>query len=244
MNNELTESGADTLIDALLDSPDLNVFLQRLVEISVTELGQHTAEAHCSVTVWRKRRPYTIASSDPETAAMDEEQYASGQGPCMEVAKTGHAVECPDLQTETRWPKYAAAMAGRPMRSVLAVPIPLQGPGAAALNCYSPDPGPVPEPVRESLLAIAAVAARALSLAVKLQAQADLTADLTAAMKSRTAIDLAAGVIMAQSHCDQKQAVEIMMKASSHRNQKLRDVALSVLARFDGSTPFTHFDTL
>ncbi len=244
MDNELTRSGTDVLIDALLDSPDLGVFLQRLADISAAELSQGSVEAHCSVTAWRKRRPYTIASSSPEAAAMDEAQYSSNQGPCMQAVKTGQPVEVMDLSTETRWPRYAAAVAESPLRSVLAVPIELRTAGAAALNCYSPAPGPIPEPVRGALLDLAAVAARAVTLSVKLQAQSDLSADLAAAMESRTAIDLAAGVIMAQTNCNQQEAVDIMIKASSNRNEKLRDVALSILSRFNGTIPSTHFDPL
>ncbi|MDQ0769321.1 AmiR/NasT family two-component response regulator [Pseudarthrobacter defluvii] len=67
--------------------------------------------------------------------------------------------------------------------------------------------------------------------------------DLAAALESRTAIDLAAGIIMAQTGCSQKEAINILMKASSNRNEKLRDVALSVLARFNGAVPTTHFDS-
>lgn len=243
MDSELTEAQTDVLIDALLDSPDMSVFLQRLVQISSHQLGQGQAEAHCSVTVWRNRRPVTVCSSDPETAAMDEVQYASKQGPCMEAVLKGQVVELVDFRTETRWPRYIRAMAGRPMRSVLAVPIALKTAGAAALNCYSPHPGPVPEQARKALLEFTTVAARAVTLSVKLQTQAEKSADLAAAMESRTAIDLAAGIIMAQTGCTHQQAVEILMKASSNRNEKLRDVALSVLARFNGNTPTTHFDS-
>ncbi|TLM81894.1 ANTAR domain-containing protein [Pseudarthrobacter sp. NamE2] len=75
--------------------------------------------------------------------------------------------------------------------------------------------------------------------------QADKSADLTAALESRTAIDLAASVNMAQTGCDQQQAVEIMMKASNNRNEKMRDVAHPILARFSGDTkPTTHFDSI
>jgi AmiR/NasT family two-component response regulator len=98
--------------------------------------------------------------------------------------------------------------------------------------------------VRDALLLLTSVAARAVTLSVKLQTQADRATDLAAAMESRTAINLAAGVIMAQTGCSQKQAMEILMKASSNRNEKLRDVALSVLARFDGTAPPAHFGSL
>jgi hypothetical protein len=161
----------------------------------------------------------------------------------MEALRMGHPVEVLDLWNETRWPAYTKAMAGRPMCSILAVPIALKTSAAAALNCYSPHPGPVPDEVRNTLLALTTTAARAVALSVKLQTQAEKAADLAAAMESRTAIDLAAGVIMAQTGCNQKQAVEILMKTSSNRNVKLRDVALSVLARFNGTTPTTHFDS-
>ena len=244
MNTKLIPSRADMLIDVLLKSPDMTVFLQRLVEISTRELDGVLMEAHSSVTVWRNRRPVTVCSSDPETAAMDEVQYASSQGPCIQAARTGQICEVVDLRTETRWPRYTRAMTGSPMRSILAVPIALKTAGAAALNTYSAHPGPVPETVKKALLDFTAVAARAVTLSVRLQTQAEKSADLAAAMESRTAIDLAAGVIMAQTGCGQKEAVEILMKASSNRNQKLRDVALSVLARFNGTAPTTHFDSV
>lgn len=235
--------GSDVLIEALLDSADMTVFLQRLVEISCTELGQGTGDARCSVTVVRHRRPVTVCNSDLEVAGMDEIQYASGQGPCLEALRTGHPVEVRDLRDEIRWPKYVRAMTGSPMRSILAIPIPLKTAAAAALNCYSPYPGPVPYEVKDALLQFAEVAAQAVLLSVKLQAQADRAADLAAALESRTAINLAAGVIMAQTGCGQQQAVEILIKASSNRNEKLRDVALSVLSRFEGNAPTTHFDS-
>jgi hypothetical protein len=243
VDSELTYAQSGVLIDVLLDSPDMEVFLQRLVGISAQKLGQALPEVHCSVTVLRDRRPVTVCSSDPETAAMDEVQYASKRGPCMEAALTGQLVEVVDLRTETRWPTYVRAMAGSPMRSVLAVPIPLKMARGAALNSYSPGPGPVPDEVRRALLDFTAVAAQALSLSVKLQTQAEKSTDLAAALESRTAIDLASGVIMAQTGCTQKEAVNILMKASSNRNEKLRDVALSVLARFNGAAPSTHFDS-
>jgi hypothetical protein len=243
VDSELTDARSGVLIDVLLDSPDMEVFLQRLVGISAQKLGQALPEVRCSVTVLRDRRPVTVCSSDPETAAMDEVQYASKRGPCMEAALTGQLVEVVDLWTETRWPTYVRAMAGSPMRSVLAVPIPLKLARGAALNSYSPGPGPVPDEVRRALLGFTAVAAQALSLSVKLQTQAEKSADLAAALESRTAIDLASGVIMAQTGCTQKEAVNILMKASSNRNEKLRDVALSVLARFNGAAPTTHFDS-
>ncbi|MBT2565280.1 GAF and ANTAR domain-containing protein [Arthrobacter sp. ISL-85] len=242
MSGKLTNAQTEELIDMLLLTPDMDIFLQRLVEVAGIELDHTATDAHCSVTVLRSRKPVTVASTDPETAAMDEVQYASRQGPCMEAVVKKQVVEVTDFRTETRWPKYIAAMSGSPMRSVLAVPIPIKTAGGAALNCYSPHVGPVPEQTRNNLVDFTAVAAQAVTLSVMLQTQADKSADLAAALESRTAIDLASGVMMAQTGCTQQEAVAILMRASSNRNEKMRDVALSILARFNGTVPTTHFE--
>jgi AmiR/NasT family two-component response regulator len=67
--------------------------------------------------------------------------------------------------------------------------------------------------------------------------------NLEAAMKNRTAIDIAVGVIMAQNRCSQEAATTILRKASNSRNIKLRDVAASVIASASRTANLrTHFD--
>lgn len=48
-------------------------------------------------------------------------------------------------------------------------------------------------------------------------------------------IDAACGVIMAQNRCTHDQAFELLAKASSHRNQKLHDVAADIIAHLGGT---------
>ena len=59
---------------------------------------------------------------------------------------------------------------------------------------------------------------------------------------ARTAIDLAVGVIMGQQRCSQAAAFEMLSKAASSRNQKLRDVAQNLLQSSDECSVQTHFD--
>lgn len=59
-------------------------------------------------------------------------------------------------------------------------------------------------------------------------------------MKFRTIIDLAVGVIMGQQRCPQYDAFEILARASSTRNQKLRDLAQEILTN---ENIHTHFDS-
>jgi AmiR/NasT family two-component response regulator len=61
-------------------------------------------------------------------------------------------------------------------------------------------------------------------------------------MHSRTAINLACGVLMAQNRCSQAEAMEILTKVSSNRNRKLRDVATELIEQISGKSIQTHFD--
>jgi hypothetical protein len=47
---------------------------------------------------------------------------------------------------------------------------------------------------------------------------------------------------MAQNRCSQDEAMAILAKVSSNRNQKLRDVAAELLLKISGSEVRTHFE--
>jgi GAF domain-containing protein len=236
---ELSATGSEDLLDLLLDSDDLATFLQRLCEVAAGDLSGPD-EVHCSVTVSRERRKDTIASSGEMAAAMDEIQYSCGEGPCTDAVKTGHSINVPDLLEDERYPRYRKAMEGKGIRSIFATPIPLPSTAkaSAALNCYSSEPGFDGQSRAEDL---AALAAKSVLLAVRFENESDKASDLAAALESRTAIDLAAGVIMAQSGCSQEKAIDVLKTASMNRNVKLRDIATSILARFDDADPKTYF---
>jgi AmiR/NasT family two-component response regulator len=61
-------------------------------------------------------------------------------------------------------------------------------------------------------------------------------------MEHRTSIDLACGVVMAQNRCSQDQAMAILRKVSSNRNQKLRELAAEVIRNVTSEEVRTHFE--
>ena len=240
--SEISVTGTEELLDLLLESHDLTTFLQRLAEVAARDLSGPADQVHCSVTVARERRRDTIANSDEAAARMDEIQYSCGEGPCQDCVVTGQPIDVPDLLNDPRYPRYRKAMADTGIRSIFAAPIPLPSASraSAALNCYSSEPG-FPPSLQARAEELASLAARSVVLAVRFANEMDRATDLAAAMESRTAIDLAAGVIMAQSGCSQEKAIHVLKTASMNRNVKLRDVATSILARFDDTDPTTYF---
>ncbi|MEW1948676.1 ANTAR domain-containing protein [Pseudarthrobacter sp902506025] len=89
----------------------------------------------------------------------------------------------------------------------------------------------------------AAQAASSLRLILRISQLREARNDLTAAMQSRTVIDMAVGAIMAQNRCDRDTAFSILTRASSTRNIKLRDVAATVITSISGEERITaYFD--
>jgi hypothetical protein len=91
--------------------------------------------------------------------------------------------------------------------SVLGVPLTLDSGATAALNIFAPTADVFDAAAIRKAEMFAAQAEKALRLAVRVGVQQQLAADLRTAMESRTAIDLAAGIIMGQNRCSQAEAM-------------------------------------
>jgi hypothetical protein len=84
----------------------------------------------------------TLAGTGPEAVELDQAQYQSGEGPCVNAADPegpAYALSS-DLSSEPAWPAFAASAVERGYMSVLSTAL-LAGPEAVpftgALNIYS-----------------------------------------------------------------------------------------------------------
>jgi GAF domain-containing protein len=230
------------LRDLVLECADVAELLGELATFSAFTLSVRN-DVLCGVTLMRRRKPATVATSDPSVHALDELQYGLGEGPCLTALRELTTVHIPDLRAEERWPRYAAAAWEEGIGSILSVPLPLEGEANAALNLYSTHTNAFSGADIEGAEAYAAQASKALRLAVRVAQLTDDRKHLTTAMESRTTIDVAVGAIMAQNRCSQESALKILKIASSTRNMKLRDVAAAVVASVsEDPKVLTHFD--
>lgn len=234
------------LQELVLESIDVGDFLNELAEFSGAFFSSPDREVQCAFTVLRKKKAATVASSDAHARTLDEIQLQFGEGPCVEAMKVMMTVHVPDVVAESRWTDYMAAVGRYGVGSILAVPLELEGETRGALNLFSPRPHGFSGPEIDGAEDFARQASKALKLAIRIAHLTEARNDLTAAMQSRTAIDIATGVIMAQNRCCQEVALKVLKvlkTASSLRNIKLRDVAASVAASVSGDTAIsTHFE--
>jgi GAF domain-containing protein len=231
------------LQDLVLQSDDAQDFFNELAVFSASLLAPPGGDVHCNVTVVRRKRPVTVASSTPLARVMDELQYAFGDGPCLSAMRTGKTMYVDNAANEYRWPEYARAVAAHGVRSILGIPLQLEGESSAALNIYSSAVQAFsPADIARAEL-FGKQSAKTLKLELRLVQLREAKEDLEAAMKSRTAIDIAIGVIMGQNRCSQAAAMTILRKASNSRNVKLRDVAAGVIESVSPDPKLrTHFD--
>lgn len=231
------------LHELVLNSTDVEEFLGELARVSARSLSEPGDEILCGITLLRHRKVATVASSGPSAQAMDEIQYAFGDGPCMTASREQEMVHVPDLDSEERWPQYAATVREKGVRSILAVPFLLDGDTRAALNLYSHRQGRFDARAVNLARDFVNQTSMALRLAVRFSHYSENAANLKATLETRTGIDVAVGIIMAQNRCSQDEAFEMLKSASSARNIKLHVVAAGVVESLGQGPARTHFDS-
>ncbi|MFF2346835.1 ANTAR domain-containing protein [Pseudarthrobacter sp. NPDC058119] len=231
------------LQDSFLHTPEVGAILQDLAAYAVARLGSPDPGCCCEITVLRPKKPVTTACSNPAVNVMNKLEFKHGDGPGLTAIRTAATVLVPDLRLERRWPEYVQAVLQQGFHSVLSIPTELEGDAQGVLTfyCLQPvDPGASRLDVAETFVR---QASKGLKLALRMLKLEETRDGMTAAMRTRTVIDLATGAIMAQNRCSQEAAFKLLRDASSTRNMKLRDVAAAVVASVAGSgETFTYFD--
>ncbi|MCB5282837.1 MULTISPECIES: GAF and ANTAR domain-containing protein [unclassified Arthrobacter] len=230
------------LHELVLHSSDVEEFLRELARISARSLSEPGDEILCGITLFRQRKAATVASSSPAAQSMDEIQYAFGDGPCVTASREQETVHIRDLEECGRWPRYAETMRGHGVRSILALPFLLDGDTRAALNLYSRRSGRFDGRAMDLAQDFVSQTSLALRLAVRFAHYSDTAANLKATLETRTGIDVAVGIIMAQNRCSQAEAFELLKAASSARNVKLHAVAARVVESLGQGPARTHFE--
>ncbi|GGT65935.1 GAF and ANTAR domain-containing protein [Streptomyces coeruleorubidus] len=223
----MSSETSDTLDQAMVRSSGLDTLLRDLTDRAVQEVP---GAAACSITVSRGGRLLTLAGSDGLPSGLDQRQYENGSGPCVDAAETGAEQYAPDLAAESRWPAYTRYALSAGVHCVLAVPIAVEGETGAAINLYGVRAGTLDQG-RDAARAFAARAGDVINVALRIERRRQSVADVRTALLSRSVIDQAIGILMAQERINARDALERLRRASQHRNVKLRDLCGQLVAK-------------
>jgi GAF domain-containing protein len=184
-----------------------------------------------SVTVIRDGKPRSVAfAGDSELAlVLDERQYRDGFGPCLDAAASARTIVVPDTAGEEVYPEFARVAAENGVRHTVAVGLPTLHAVGGAINVYSRGAAPFSAEALSEVSGFAGYAAVALTNATLYDGALQHVAQMQEAMASRAVIEQAKGVLMQVQGIGDEEAFELLRRASSHRNKKLRDVAQSIV---------------
>ncbi len=222
------------LLTLLTNATHLDTFLDRVVHLARSVVDP---PASVGLTLSRDDQPFTVVSSDDLAAQVDEIQYGHDQGPCLDSLREGIIVRVDDLTREDRWDGYPAHAVAHGVISSLSLPLIVDGQTVAALNLYSGRPAAFQGQPGRHAEAFAGQCAAALALVLRQIDQAQLQQQLLEAVTSRSVIDQAIGILMAQQRCTATAAFDLLRQASQHRNRKLRDVAADIITHVTGEPP-------
>jgi GAF domain-containing protein len=226
----------EQLQDLVLSSEDLEGFLGELAQYLAIGLSHADREVICAVTVARPKKPAATGAGSQKALELEEQQVEAGDGPCSTAMSGACTVHVRDVTRESRWPEFGQAAAERGYAAVLVVPIDLDDENRAALSFYASHHSGFTDAEILTAENVARQVCRPLRLSLRLGRLKDARDDLASAMKSRTVIDMAIGVVMAQNRCPPDEAFTLLRKASNARNTKLREVAASIVAAIAGTT--------
>ncbi len=182
-----------------------------------------------SVSVLRGEAAETVASTSERVWAIDSEQYAVGEGPCLEAARTGRFVRVGVAEARERWPAFARSARAAGVESFLSAPLFIDEKFAGSLNLYGQQADSFDD-LDESLLRLYTAAAAAAIANARRYAEARRLADnLRRAIESRAVIDQAIGMLMATRGLNAETAFQTLARESQNTNTKLRDVAARIV---------------
>jgi len=193
-----------------------------------------------SVSLLRHGRLATVAASDQTVTDMDNHQYATGEGPCVDASIEGRWFHAESLDTESRWPAFIPKAAELGINAILSTPLMGTEAPVGALNIYSRTTAPFAAAEQE----LAAIFAAEASVILR-DAGVDMTEEavvgrLDEALATRKVISQAQGIVMARRTLSADDAFDVLRRRSQTTERPLRDVAAEVVISTQSSHPGDH----
>lgn len=181
------------------------------------------------LTLLESDRAQTVVATADFVRAVDDVQYALGEGPCLSAVEASRTFTSGNLGGEPRWPRFGPRVGRMGVHSALSLPLLLPGQVIGALSVYAHGKNVFDTHAIELGETFARSAAVSVANAQQLADADRLIGQLREALTSRAEIDQALGVVMSRTGLSATEAFTQLRTQSQSRSMKLADVARDLL---------------
>jgi anti-anti-sigma factor len=208
------------------DTDLVDATLRLVVELARTTV---TGADGVSVSLRRHGQLATVAASDQLILEMDADQYATGQGPCVDASIKGRRFHAQSLDDEDRWPEFTPKARALGIQAILSSPLVAHRRPVGALNIYSLQPWAFGDDDRSLAMRFATEVSAILT-----DAGVDVSDDrrserFQASLRAREVIAQAQGVIMEREGVTEDEAYTVLRVHSQRTGHSLRGRAEEVI---------------
>lgn len=164
----------------------------------------------------------TQATTSDLAMAVDQAQYETDEGPCLDTLYQARTVRISDMRSETRWPRFSRRATALGVHSMLSVQLFVLDEDLGALNISSTEVGAFTDESEHVALLIASHASVAIDGAQRER-------QLRTAMDTRDVIGKAIGILMERHGLAAETAFDALTRLSQHTNRKLSDIATTLV---------------
>jgi GAF domain-containing protein len=184
---------------------------------------------HVGITMMVDGKLKTSIFTHPEVPEIDQAQYRTGDGPCVDAYRTGVPHIIDSTLEPGRWQAFRDSAASHDVRSTMSLPMATHDGTIGAMNLYAESEGAFDSEDQRIGLLFASQAAFLLANAQAYWDARTLSENLEQAMQSRSTIEQAKGIIISTMAVDAEEAMQVLIRQSQNQNIKLRDLAIEIV---------------
>lgn len=187
-----------------------------------------------SISVFRDGgNPSTVCSSDAVAARLDAMQFALGEGPRWEVARTGQPAISADVTHDPHpeWPIFGAKIASLGVGALFAFPIMTGAVMMGVVDLYRRTPGILDPTATSAARSLARRVATPAVLEALRSAELHPSTERTRAPALRREVHQAVGMVFVQLEVTTSEALALLRAHAFATDRTLEDVARDVVDR-------------
>ena len=154
-------------------------------------------------------------------------------GPIVEAVTFAEPRRLDDVALDQRWPAFGTQFVNAGYRSCLCLPVSTPGEETAVVTLLSKEPDRFGESAYDVVLLLTLHAGVAFENASVFHDHRELVTQLRTALRTRSLVGQAQGLLMRHFDYDSAHAFEVLKRASQNSNRKLRDLAALLVKAHD-----------